>query len=884
MHGETEGDGRQGAAHVTHVGIHRSIGEFSVLVIVVGLAGLRIDAGVLIATEEPHRISFLEPGGELHVTEVGTLLVTHGGLQIGDLVLQGGQVAVDAVAEIADAVLPAEFELPAGVVHGARIHGVAGDTHFSHRRDPDQKVLGILVEPVDTQSQAVVEHAQVETEVSLDGSLPSQFRIGQAGRLGAEGRRITRSELITGAVVGDGRRPRIAGEDGDVTVDTPGSADLQEVQDIPADVVLDEGLIADGPTGGNGGEVAPAVLHGKLGRVEGVRAEVGLEAVAVVVAVGQTAEVGNLRALARVVAADALGAGAVVLAEVAEILEIALERVVAFQAAAHAAAVRVSVGHTGHGTDGVIAQRDIVVGKVFPLIVVALRRLGADLIFLGIGLGIRVERLLEIGLVLLLDTVTQAGGEHKALERGEVGVHGTADLPAFFLLLVAVAVDERVDTVTFQDLGNGIVQVRIVCGAVNLALAVVHVFLHILRELVIGVIDRGQRVDDEGAQQAGAAAGILGMLADLLLLAALDGGVGTHGKPGLDLVVGIHLAGETLENIGISTGHTVFVQVVQGDEIGTAVVAALGSDGVVVGDARSVQDIRPVGVRGTVPLAGGDQIVDGRDVAELHLPVNVLLGVHHLGMVAQPGQGEFIIIKDVAVPVLVLATVLGGDEHDTVTGLRTVDGGGGGILQNLHGFDHGRIEVVDLVDLQTVHDEERAEAGAAVGGDTADADGGTFTRGAGIVEDLDAGGLALEGGGGIGSGTVHQFLGADGRHRAGEIALALHAVTDDDSLIDEFGVLHEDKCEFGSVADRDHLAGIADAGYLKVGSGRHIQTERTVRVGNGTDGSIADDDHGGSDDRSARTVNNCSSDCPVLRGSDESAQKNGEKYDDSHRS
>ena len=695
---------------------------------------------------------------------------------------------------------------------------MAGDTHLGHRRDPDQKVPGILVEPVDTKGQTVVEHAQVETEVGLDGSFPGQVRIGQAGRLGAQGRRITGGELIAGAVVRDGRGPRIAGEDGDVTVDTPGSADLQEVQDIPADVVLDEALVADGPAGGHGGEVTPAVLQGKLGRVERIRAEVALEAVAVVVAVGQTAEVGNLRALARVVAADALGAGAVVLAEIAEIIEIALERVIAFQAGAHAAAVRVGVGHTGHETDGVIAEIDIVVGKVFPLIVEALRGRGADLVFLGICLGIRMERLLEVGLVFLLDTVSQAGSEHEALERGDVGVRGTADLPALFLLLVAVAVDERVDTVTFQNLGNGIVQVRIVCGSVNLALAVVHVFLHVLGELVVGVIDRGQRVDDEGTQEAGAAARILGVLADLLLLAALDGSVGSHREPLLDLVFGIHLAGKTLVRIGIATGHTVFVQVVQGDEIGTTVVATLGADGVVMGNARSVQDIGPVGIRDTVPFAGVNQILDGRDVAELHLPVDVLLGVHHLGVVAQLSEGELIVIEDGAVLVLVLATVLGGDENDTVTGLRTVDGGGGGVLQDLHGLDHGRIEVVDLIDLQAVHDEERAEAGAAVGGDTADADGGTFTRSAGIVEDLDTGGLALEGGGGIGGGTVHQFLGADGRYRAGEIALALDAVTDDDGLVDELGVLDEDEGEFSLVAYRDHLACIADAGHLEAGS------------------------------------------------------------------
>ena len=268
--------------------------------------------------------------------------VAHGGLKIGNLVLQRGQVAVDTVVEVADVVLPAQLEFPTGVVHGTGIHGRGGDSHFGHRRDAHQQVPGVLVVPVHTQGEAVVQETGVHTEVRLHGGLPRQVRIGQAVRLRAQGKGIVLAELIVLAVEGNRGGIRITGKDGDVTVDTPGAAELQEADEIRADVVLEERLVGHGPTGGNGREIAPAVLGRELGGVERVRAEVRLEAVAIVIAVGQTAEIGDLGALARAAAADALRTGTVVLGEVSEILGITLQRILTGQAGSYAAAVGVS--------------------------------------------------------------------------------------------------------------------------------------------------------------------------------------------------------------------------------------------------------------------------------------------------------------------------------------------------------------------------------------------------------------------------------------------------------------------------------------------------------------------------------------------------------------
>ena len=198
--------------------------------------------------------------------------------------------------------------------------------------------------------------------------------------------------------------------------------------------------------------------------------------------------------------------------------------------------------------------------------------------------------------------------------------------------------------------------------------------------------------------------------------------------------------------------------------------------------------------------------------------------------------------------------------------MRAVDGGGGGILQDLHGFDHGRIQVIDLIDLQAVHDQERAEAGTGVGGDTADADGRAFARRTGVVEDLHARGLALEGGGCVRGGTIHQFLGTDGSHRTGEVALALDAVADDHGFFEEFGVFPEDDVNDGLVGDGNHLRSIADAGEFEIRAGGHVQAVGAVRVGHRSHGAVTDKHDRRADDGRALDIYYRSPDYLVLRG------------------
>ena len=149
----------------------------------------------------------------------------------------------------------------------------------------------------------------------------------------------------------------------------------------------------------------------------------------------------------------------------------------------------------------------------------------------------------------------------------------------------------------------------------------------------------------------------------------------------------------------------------------------------------------------------------------------------------------------------------------------------------------------------------------------ADADVSAAARST-VREDVHTGGLALEGVGRIDGGQVLEGLLTHRSHGAGEVALALHTVTDDHRFIDELGVLDEDETEIGLVADGNRLIGITDAGHVNVCTSRDIETENTVHVSHGTNGSVAHDDHGGSDDRSAAFIDNRSADGAVLGGSD----------------
>ena len=384
---------------------------------------------------------------------------------------------------------------------------------------------------------------------------------------------------------------------------------------------------------------------------------------------------------------------------------------------------------------------------------------------------------------VLGDPVTEPGSEGEALERHEVGSEGAADVDAAAGRIGLVTLEERVTGRFLQILG-GTVEVVVVGGIRRDVTAGRVVGLHVHRRVLdVGDVRRRERIDGDHGVQRGTVTIGNGLAAPFL-----DGIVRGDREPLEELIVGIDLRGNTVIGILLAHHDTVVVHEVERGEEVTLLVTALEDETVLLAPAGLESGVVPVGI-GAVVVVGSQQFIG--DVTDIFLILDIFLGTEDIGLLAQGLHREAAVVGDMGRAFL---TGLGGDEHDTVTGLRTVDGGGGGVLQDLDGLDHGRIQILDVVHLQTIDDEERSDV-AGVGGVTADTDVSALARSTGGVDDLDTGGLALQGGGGVGGGTVLQVLGTDRCHGAGQVALALDAVTDDDGLIQEFSVLDEDELE-----------------------------------------------------------------------------------------
>ena len=203
-------------------------------------------------------------------------------------------------------------------------------------------------------------------------------------------------------------------------------------------------------------------------------------------------------------------------------------------------------------------------------------------------------------------------------------------------------------------------------------------------------------------------------------------------------------------------------------------------------------------------------------------------------------------------------------EHDTVTGLDTIDGCGGGVLQDFDGGDALRIQIADVIDLEAVHDHERR--GLGVRGITANLDGGRSTRSSGSVHDLDAGGLALERLGDIDRRAILEVGLLHGRDRARNVALALDAIADDDGLLEEFRVFRQDNVDDGTSGHRNRLGCIADAGVDEGCAGRNADGIVTTQVRLRSNSLVTAEHDRGSDDGFATRVCHFSLDRDVLGG------------------
>ena len=204
----------------------------------------------------------------------------------------------------------------------------------------------------------------------------------------------------------------------------------------------------------------------------------------------------------------------------------------------------------------------------------------------------------------------------------------------------------------------------------------------------------------------------------------------------------------------------------------------------------------------------------------------------------------------------------GGHEHDTVGGAGAVDGGGGGILKNINGFDVGRVEVIQVAAGNTVDDDERA--GVAVGAETADGDVVAGTRHTAGLDDVHTRNGAVEGSERVGGAHLLDFLAGDVDRGTREESLLLGTVTDNDGFLEHFVVLLEDDVEDALIADLEGLALVADALDGDRGSCRNTERECAVQIGCGADACVTDHGYSRADDRLLVGINDCTTDRAVL--------------------
>ena len=173
------------------------------------------------------------------------------------------------------------------------------------------------------------------------------------------------------------------------------------------------------------------------------------------------------------------------------------------------------------------------------------------------------------------------------------------------------------------------------------------------------------------------------------------------------------------------------------------IVATLEGDGVLGAPGRVEVFVKPVCVRAIV-IRILQHILDG--VALQSFVVDELFRVQHLRLMRKRLIDEFAGIRNGGIS---FSALLRGDEYHTVTRFCAIDRGGSRILEDLHGLDQRRIEILDAVDLEAVDNDERSDF-AAVGRYATDVDFSAASWSSGVRDDLNARHLSLKGGCGIG--------------------------------------------------------------------------------------------------------------------------------------
>ena len=749
-------------------------------------------------------------------------------VEVGHLVLERGQITAHRVGEIAYVVSPAQFDFPTAVADVAGVDGRNRTADDQRRRGAaDKQVLGLLVEPVEAESQPVVEQTGIETDVDLLGGLPAEFVVTHRAGCRTLDVVVAREERIdavqrhVGAVHISAQRRKAA-------VLAPAGTKFQ-IRYISAGR-FEERFLGDGPTGRNGGKVAPAVRDGELRQVGGIGTQRSLDHVAAGEFVAYAAEVGEFGRFG-LLAAHVLGCGGVGIVKIPEHRIVLLQSIllVAGEAAVDIVVGRLLERHTHHGRNGVTAERAHVVGEVLPLVVERGRGACRE-IEIGVdALGVVVARQRHGRVVRTRETVSQTRRDDQSFHGFEITVQRSRDVETAALGNVVVAHDQRLAELAREERRDGVVVAVLV---LEQGLTVVQGGKHVHRQ-VVGSIDVGsERVHQEHRRQQAAVLVAFGHRTGVVFLQLVGG---AHFQPGFDFIFAVDGGGQAFVGVGIALDDTVVVQIRQ-REVVVALRVAVGESNVVfLHRARLEGHVGPRCVGHTVPVA--QQVVAREDVAFGHV-VDVLLGVEHL---RNPGQRLPRILEVVGQLAVAGRSFLGGDQHNAVTGLGTVDGGRRSVLQHLHRRNVVGVDTADAAQAHAVDNIERV--GRYVRRETAHAHRRRRTRSGRGLDDLHAGRLALQGRLRIGDRTVLHVFGLHLRDGARHRALFLHAVAHYHDIVQPGALFLKRDVQFAANGG-DCLLHITDVGEQQGGALVHHNRIFAVYIGRRTVGRAVLNDTG----------------------------------------
>ena len=146
---------------------------------------------------------------------------------------------------------------------------------------------------------------------------------------------------------------------------------------------------------------------------------------------------------------------------------------------------------------------------------------------------------------------------------------------------------------------------------------------------------------------------------------------------------------------------------------------------------------------------------------------------------------------------LTFASLLRGDDDDTVRTTATIDGSRRSVLQDGEALDvlgiHHRKGIGQTLDTLIVHsqtvDDNQRVVGSREGGTAADADCGSATRGAAAIDDTDTSNLALNHVLGVSNRTMVLLVGLQGADGTCKVMLLHGSITDDNHILQHLGVL-----------------------------------------------------------------------------------------------